>query len=665
MTETPDSPVVRRAAAVVVAASVLAALYFGRELLIPITLAVIVSFLLAPAVRALERLRIGREPAVAMVVATGLAIVGCSGWLLASQASELASELPRYRHNIIRKVRELRTALPDSFSGASSVADDIRREIEAASKSPTTNPSLSEGDVAATQAATHPSAPELDSTQLHSAGTPDEASAPPVKVEVITPGELTLPNIGKLLSPVVHPLASAVVAVAFIVFLLIYREDLRDRFIRVCGRARIPVTTAALTDTGVRVARYFAAQAVANTVVGVAIAAGLFLIGVPNALLWGLMAAVLRFVPVVGPVVAALFPAVLSAAIFDGWWQAILVVAWTVLVDVSCANFLEPWLFSARVGASPTAILVSFVFWTWMWGAIGLLLATPITVCLIVLGKHEPAFEIFYILLSRDPVLDPKLRLYQRMLAKDRGECVAVVQQFAGQVSAVETIDGLILPVLAQLERDRRAGLIEESRVEFAQRVTPDLLERLPGAESPPTPEPARRAPVFVVPDRGAFDELLPAVLSRVEPTLAARINVIPPTTLVAEVTERARAGTRRDGCPGLTGRSARVPYWGPMVVLLSIEPGLIDRVLLIAKRLTVALPRARIHIGLFGQSERRQALARRLRHDPNIRIWDAVAKLVGGLNSDARLEQNPAVERTEPVGDTLTACTAHGTVNA
>jgi len=619
MSTTVEQPLVRQAAGLTIVGLVIAGLYLGRELFIPFTLAVFLSFLLAPAVRAIERLRVGRVVAVVLVVSASLGAIGAVGWVVASQASALIDELPQYRGNIRTKVQQLRRELTSRFHRASEVADGIHSEVNRIEPR-----------------AAGPSPQEFGSPVeaiLGPAPVPDAPPEKPVKVEVVGSQEGFFSTLANWASPVVDPLATLGVAGVFVFFFLTFREDLRDRLVRACGQTRIQVTTATVTDSAVRVARYFAALALANLIIGAAIGAGFYLIGVPKAVLWGLLAAVLRFIPYVGALIAAIFPATLSAAIFDGWAQAVLVVGWTIVADVAAANFLEPWLLGARVGASPTAIVVSFVFWSWLWGGIGFLLATPITVCLIVLGKHVPAFEPFYVLLGNEPVLEPKLRLYQRMLSSNRIEATAVVRQYAETASLLEVYDTLVFPALAQLEHDRHAGLIDSKRVEAAREIVAELLTWSKTAQPHQEDQfivPAKPgAPLLVLPDRGAFDECVPEVLRHVARARTDHWEVIPAAALASEVAERVA-----DSNPSA-------------LVFLAIEPLNVDRVRHIHRRLASARIACDIHVGLFSVSPRGQSHRRRLQRLQGVRVATSLGELaaaIGGLE----LRERPTAASVE-----------------
>jgi predicted PurR-regulated permease PerM len=402
-----------RATALIAVILLVGALYVARYVLIPFALAVLLTFVLSPMVTRAQRWGLRRGAAVAVAVAISLAGVGGVGWLVASQASGLAADLPSYRENIVARVRKVRTALGGPFGEARETIREIRKEIAAPSPTqPTT--ATGEGGSAAAKPAT-PVPDGQDTASQGGAGHPPSWTwgggllglGPAEKPEPVPLPVRIEPREGNIidtftvvLGPLVGPLASLGIATVFVIFMLLQKEELRDRFIRVVGRGELSVTTNALDDAARRVSRYLAVQVIVNALTGTAIAIGLTLIGVPRAPLWGLMAALLRFVPIVGSWIAAVVPILLSLAVFDDWLRPILVVGLFSTIDLSVANVLEPALYGTRTGVAPIALFASMVFWTWLWGGIGLFLATPLTVCLVVIGRHVPQLELLSVLLG-------------------------------------------------------------------------------------------------------------------------------------------------------------------------------------------------------------------------------------------------------------------------
>jgi predicted PurR-regulated permease PerM len=594
MTDTNEQSFLRGAgflAGVIVA---LAALYFGREVLIPLALAALLCFLLTPAVQTLERLRLGRVLSVLAVVGGSVGVVGVFGWLVATQVSQVADDFQTYRHNILARVQ----VLDESIRGATG---RISQTIETLSPPHGANATQPAPDLAADVAESAVS----DATTGHAQSQPE-----PVQVEVVSPRDSAFATVGRVLGIVVHPAATAGVTVLFVIFFLIYREDLRDRVIRVCGRARIHVTTAALADSANRVTRYVVAQVLANGMIGLAIGLGLFALGIPSAALWGFMAGVFRFVPYVGAFVAAFFPVAQAVAISDGWMTPMLVLGWIVLVDSISANLVEPWLFGSRTGASPTAIVVAFVLWGWLWGGIGLILATPITVCLVVLGKHIPAFEVFHVLLGDEPVLEPKARFYQRLLATNAKEATAIAKEFASEHSALAACEQVIVPALVQLEYDRRSGVLDDTRVEFARETVREFLTEQPAllaadadpaepiAGDPPPIDDERSPLLLFVLDRGPFDDLVPLMLSFIAATENWRTHVLSKDSLSTDVVEQFRS------------------LHPAAVVITAIEPRDSSRIRHICARLNTEDRTIPLHIAVFGSRQREQGFRTRVGRD-------------------------------------------------
>lgn len=593
--EETQSPL-RRAAYLASMLLVAAALYFGREILIPLALAVFISFLLAPLVRRVERLRVGRVIAVMLVVGAGFTVLLGVGGLVASQASEFIDAIPQYRHNISTKVRQLRQSLP-VVSRASQAVEEIREEVSR--------------DIAA-DAGTSGAAPAQPSPTPAAV---DAAPPAPVKVEVVRPKSDMVATITRLIGPVVHPLGTAGITLVLVVFFLIYHEDLRDRVIRVGGRTRVYVTTAALNESGRRVTRYLGAQLLANALNGAAIGLGLLILGVPDPLLWGLLAAILRFVPFLGTWISALFPIAISAAVSEGWLQPIAVAGWFLTVDLLSANFVEPYLYGARIGASPMAIVFAFLFWTWLWGAVGLLLATPITVCLIVLGKHIPALDFFYILLSDEPALEPKVRFYQRLLAMDRKEAVETARRFAREHTTLELVDDMVLPALAQLENDRVGADIDEPRVALAHDVVERVVEEpereAAADEDAPPPEPwLAEGQALLVSGGGAFDTAALQLVQRAAGPEADQLAVVPEATLTAELLQRVQTDQ-------------------PVaVVVAALEPQDLRRVKYIAKRLAATTPACPLLALCVAVSDPSRKRCQRLGRLPNVTVCGSVEQL-------------------------------------
>jgi predicted PurR-regulated permease PerM len=423
--------------AVVVA--VVAGLYFGRTVLVPLALAALLSFALAPLVRLLRRMQLPRIPSVIAVVTFAFLLIFAFGSAIAWQLADLAQRLPSYQFNIESKIEALSESPPGGglLKRASNMVRDLGRKIEQAEEE-------------ATEESTAPNAASEEPKPL------------PVVVEAEEPTSTEL--LRSIVGPLVRPLATAGIVIVFVIFMLLKREDLRDRLIRLMGPRDLPRTSQAIDDAAWRVGQYLIMQLVVNVLYGIPIAVGLWLIGLPNPLLWGTLCIVLRFVPYIGPVIGAALPLAVAVAVDPGWSMLLWAGALFIVVELLSNNFLEPWLYGASAGLSPVAIIAAAVFWTWLWGPVGLLLSTPLTVCLVVLGRHIPQLAFLDIMLGNEPALAPPEQLYQRLLAGDPDEATERAEEYLADHSLTEFYDEVAIPALALAEHDRARGALEEER---------------------------------------------------------------------------------------------------------------------------------------------------------------------------------------------------------
>ncbi|TIN12667.1 MAG: AI-2E family transporter [Mesorhizobium sp.] len=451
--------------ATVVAA--VAALYFGREVFLPIAIALLLTFALAPLVSALKRVGIPRLPAVIASVLGAFTVLALFSFIVATQVSELAQNIPLYQSNILTKVRSLK----ETGVGGGVIAR-LSEAIERVGQ-------------------------ELD-RQETSPPAADQPRRDPVPVEIIA-RERPLQVLQNLIGPLISPLASAGLIVVVVIFMLLEREDLRDRFIRLVGYGDLHRTTEALQDAGKRVGRYLLMQLVVNIVYAIPVTAGLWILGIPNALLWGLLALALRFVPYIGPIIGALLPLFLALAVAPGWSLVLWTAGLFVVMEMITGNVVEPWLYGSRTGLSPLAIIVAAIFWTWLWGPLGLVLSTPLTVCLVVLGRHVPQFEFLDVLFGNEPVLEPHARLYQRLLAGDPEEATDHAEEMLEEKYLFEFYDKVAIAALLLGEQDRVRGVmgdVQRRRVAAsAQMLVANLddsaREEAEEDDDPATAEPA------------------------------------------------------------------------------------------------------------------------------------------------------------------------------
>lgn len=462
----PQSRTGHRALAVIATGVVLALLYFGKDVLVPIILAMILGLMMAPFVRMLRRIGMGHAYAVFVAVlllallATGLMTV------IGSQIVHLAASLPQYERTIHAKLQLLHDA---TIGRMEAMRGEAGRLISALG-------ARSEGGAEPAQAPAAPAyvAPEALPTL---SGGPWEA-------------------IKGVLSSLWSPLETAGIVLVVLVFILLEYESLRDRFIRVLGGADLRATTVAINDAGQRLSRFFVSQFSVNFGVGLAIWLGLAAIGLPNALLWGALTAVLRFVPYVGVWLAALLAALLAAAVTPGWSLMLLTIGLFVVVEVIVSQLVEPQLYGHATGLSPLAVVVAAIFWSWLWGPMGLVLSTPLTLCLVVAGRHVRSLTLLEILLGDTPALTMPQRFYQRALSGDAHEIIAAARQFLRQKSFARYCDVVLLPAFQLAQMDLRQGAISPEQLRKARSTVVRVIETL-GRDTPVQPRWHRRSSVL------------------------------------------------------------------------------------------------------------------------------------------------------------------------
>ncbi len=422
---------------------VVAALYLAKGVLVPLTLAVLLSFLLSPVCEWLERHKLGRIPAVLVAATLGFAVLGIASWTAVVQIAQLVPKLPEYQTNLHAKLDSVNAYASAALSKATRTAEGIGQNLS-------------------------PSGPDDE---------PQGSAARPYSVRVLSSPASPLQVMGGTIGPVLEFLGSAGIVMVLVVFFLVRRDDLRDRFIRLVGNSHVTVTTQMLEDAATRVSRYLSMQFLINVSFGAAAAAGLYFIGVPNAILWGILTTTLRFIPYVGPCIAAAMPVSLSMAISTGWAAPILTIGLFAILELISNYVLEPWLYGKNTGVSAVAVLVAAVFWTWLWGVVGLLLATPLTVCLLVLGKHVPQLAFLDTLLGNEPVFEPKKRIYQRLLAGDQEEATELLEDLLEHQPAVEVYDQVLIPALALAETHWHRGELNEARHDFILESLREMIQ--------------------------------------------------------------------------------------------------------------------------------------------------------------------------------------------
>ena len=511
---------------------VIAALYFAREVFVPLALALLLSFALGPLVMFLRRWHVGRMPSVIAAVLLAFVLIFSLGSVIGNQLAHLAENLPQYQTNVAEKIHSLQgSATGGGVVGRASamlkrLSDEITRSTPAAA---------TRAPVAASRRA--------GPARKHAAG-PHTGRDPSARSRRRSRCCQTI------IGPLLQPLATTGIVIVFVVFFLLQREDLRDRFIRLAGAHDLQKTTKALDDAAQRLSRYLLMQLAINATFGILIGAGLWLIGIPNPVLWGILAMLLRFVPYIGPVIAAVFPAALALAIDPGWTMLVWTACLFLVVEPLMGQVVEPLLYGHSTGLSAVAIVVAAAFWTWLWGPIGLLLSTPLTLCLVVLGRHVERLEFLAILLGDQPALTLEENFYQRVLANDPDEAAHQAELYLKSKPLAEYYDEVAIRGLALAQLDVNRGVLEHARrVQIKEAVLgliddlSDHVDAPPAAEAdadadaaggeaaapPPLPLPADdRRRVMCIAGRGSLDEAAAAMLAQLLDKQGIQASVVP-----------------------------------------------------------------------------------------------------------------------------------------
>ena len=469
---------------------VIAGLYFAREVLIPVTLAILLSFVLSPVVALLRRARVPRAPAVLVSVLFALGLLGGIGAVVGTQAASLADDAPAYARTIESKIAGARTWALER------AAVFTRRE----------NPRAA------------PSSVDAAATPTPVADAIASQAREPIPVRVVGAEPNPLKIAGDVLSPVLAPFETFVIVLVVAIFILLQKDDLRDRMIRLFGSSDLHRTTTAMDDAADRLSRYFLSQLAVNTAFGLVVGIGLWLIGLPVPAVWGILAGVLRFVPYVGAVLGAVLPLIVAAGVDPGWTMPLLVVALFVVVEPLVGYVIEPLLYGHSTGLSPLSVILAAVFWTWIWGPVGLVLSMPLTLCLVVLGRHVPSLEFMEVLLGDRPALTPVESFYQRMLAHDPEEALDQAELQLVDRSLVDYYDEVALAGLKLAAFDARRGVVDRERatriVDSMLAVIHDLDEyAVDGAELPP--EWREPGAVTCIAGRGVLDDAVTAMIEQ------------------------------------------------------------------------------------------------------------------------------------------------------
>ena len=553
---------------------VIACLYWGQTVLIPVAMALLLAFLLKPVVELFQWTGLGRTLSVILVVVvTGIVFAGL-GWVVTAQVTRLAYDLghnPQYKEHIEQKLTDLRgvgkAGVLDNFQA---IINNVMRALEQDAPP-----------------AEHPGKPEV------------------MVKEKASPFAAVL----AVLSPLLEPLGVAALVAVLVIFMLLKYEDLRNRLIGLVGPGQLTVTTRALEDAGQRISRYLLMQFIINGSYGLAAGLGLFFLGVPYAVLWGFLAAVFRYIPYVGPWIAAFFPIIISLVAFPGWGQLALVIGLFVLMELGSNMVMEPWLYGHSIGVSEVGLLVVTGFWTWLWGPLGLVLATPLTVCLVVLGRHVSHLHFFDLLLGDAPALAPPVIYYQRLLARDQEEATELVEDYVKAHSPETVYDDVLIPALLLAWQDRQQGLLARENEAFILQATQDIVTDL-GALGALAPEPANgdqatsaatgasvqpQALVLGCPAHHEAEEVIVQMLQQLMQQTGWRVEVVSARTHASDIVTRIR-----QECPTL--------------IFIAALPGGLPQTRYLCRHLHKEFPELHIVVGYWGNKEEFDKVLVRLR---------------------------------------------------
>jgi len=626
----------------------IAALYFGREVFIPIALAVLLSFALGPPVLLLRRWHINRVLAVIVVAVLAFSVILGIGALIGSQLAHLAENLSGYKYNITEKIHSLRDTTTSSgvVGRAAAMLTELGNEI--------TKPR----EMIARPAANRPAvlAPGVQQK--------------PVPVEIRQSDPTPLQLILQVAAPLLQPLATAGIVVVFVIFFLLQRQDLRDRFIRLAGARDLRRTTLALDDAARRLSRYLLRQTGINASLGVLVGSGLWFIGVPNPVLWGILTMLLRFVPYIGPVIAAAFPAALAVAVDPGWSMLFWVVGLFLVAEGVTGQVIEPWLYGQSTGLSGVAVVVAAAFWTLLWGPVGLLLSTPLTMCLVVLGRHVEHLQFLEVLLGDRPPLPPEESFYQRILADDPDEAAHQAEACLKDKPLSVYYDEVAIRGLALAQHDVNRGALDHAhrvRVKEAVEWVIDDLSDHDDASAPTLEEGANE--VAAVPSVLSPEELAPGWRETAVLCVAGRGSLDEAAAaMLAQLLEKHGIGARVVPSEAVSvANLVRLEVTGVQVACLSnLEPGNFTNARYLVRRLRRRLPQAKIVAGFWTlaaqEAEERGALAATRADCVVTSLRQAVEQVVNAAKEAAAADledetRAPVAPPASASGDTVVPC--------
>jgi len=542
---------------------IIASLYWAQAVLIPVAISILLTFLLSPVADSLERLGLRRVFSVILIVILAFSFLAAVGWVVTLQLTSVANEIPTYRKNIQQKIADIRGAgKGGALEKVQKTAEEVKKELEKKDEPAKVQPKPREVVVQGQQSSTFW----------------------PVPLDI---------------APMFERLASGGLAIVLVIFMLIQREDLRNRLIRLVGYGRLTTTTRALEEASQRISRYLLMQSIINIFFGLTVAIALWLIGLPYALLWGFLAAMLRFIPYVGPWAAAIMPSALSMIVFEGWLWTALVAAVFLVLELINNMILEPLLYGESAGVSEVGLLVAIAFWTWLWGPVGLILATPLTVCVVVLSKYVPELDFISVLMSDEPVMKSDISYYQRLLAGDQDEAAGIVEEHLKTHPVEKIYDEVLVPALNYAKRDRSLGRLAENDQQLIFQATREIIEDLdeskPESSSSRTtfseatmidqnsPSTAPKVLIVGCPVRDEANELALLMFWQLLDPARYELALLAHQTLTSEVIEQIAEKN-----PAL-------------VCIASLPPGGLAQTRYLCKRLRKRFPNLKIIVGRWG----------------------------------------------------------------
>src|SRR5580700_4290869 len=565
---------------------ILCAFAWAKEFLLPIVLAILISFLLAPVVSRLERWGFHPVLAVLSVATFSFAILGALCTTMSMESLDLVNALPKYRDNIHAKWAAIQKGPPGPLNLALRNLGSLTEDL-----SKVTSP----------------------------AGTAEKLE--PMKVQIVSGADSALELVKNSVAPILGPVGEFAVIVVLVVFILLERKRFRDRFLRLIGHSRLATTTLAVDEAGIRISSFLLGQLLVNGVYAVVLGIGLFLIGIPNAFLWAVLTLVLRFLPYVGLWISAFFPVALSIAISAGWREPLLTLALYGVLEVITNNVVEPFVLGGSTGMSPLAIIVSALFWTWLWGPIGLLLATPLTACLVVLGRYFPAFYICSVLLAAEPPTSAETKLIRLLTEGRLAEARALLQELAGMQLSIGIVEELILPTLRAIENELYpgAGGATKSRI-YAQlrELIEEMTVEIPTETEQPSEQSAsEQAGIAIMPFIGEGDEIVGNVIARLLAVEGIGTHLLSWRTLRGEKVARLKE------------------LKSTWILLSAIESRSVNTVGKMANSIKMELPDTQILLGLWSlPTEGAARWIRRIRESSGSALYTNVEQAIRGIAS-------------------------------